>query len=131
MNLSKSASVIIGLILLNAIAVLPANASLMEWAINTAKGKVTGTILNNVSLAVINCAMSTTCIPGQDIRMVTHRIHEKDVFLYVGECFETSNYEMSKNAGQKIAKAISQRSGVPIVFSHVRNDYFIFGVPRG
>ena len=96
-----------------------------------AKLSVQGYILEVVGKAIRECALSTTCIPGQDIRMVTHRIHEKDVFLYVGECFETSNYEMSKNAGQKIAKAISQKSGLPIVFSHVRGKFFIFGVPRG
>ena len=86
--------------------------------------------MTKVAEAIKDCAMSTTCIPGQDIIMVTHRIEQNKVFAYTGECFEAKDPNLARPVGQRIAREISQRSGLPIVFSHVRGNYFIFGVPR-
>ena len=131
MNFSKSSSVIVSVLLLNTVAILPANANLMDWAVSKAKLSVQGYILEGVGKAIRECALSTTCIPGQGIKFTTHKTHKNYMFKFTRGCFEIHNVNLARNAGQNFAKQLSQRSGVPIVFSHVRNDYFIFGVPRG
>lgn len=103
------------------------SVDLVTWAI---RRTIPGFILDKVREGTIACAKSTTCITGQSISMVTHRVPENNMFNYYGYCF--NGFQANESTFKRFTSDVSRRGSTPIIYSYYdsRNRQFVFGVPR-
>ena len=111
----------------------PAQAQLidlMSWALNSITASVKRNVIGSVSGWLIDSAKSTTCIPGQNIYLVTHRINTSNMFSYLGYCFEPR--DANARSFKNFTSQLSRKSGIPVVYGYYDSRYnqFVFGVPK-
>jgi hypothetical protein len=79
-----------------------------------------------------DCAMSETCLAGQNIRGGEIYIPEDKVYQAIGYCFNPLSTSQSIAANKSVAVYLSKKTGFPIVYSYYypKAKSFVFGVPK-